>query len=149
MKPLKLQHLIKTALVIFMALNLFLQPSASADSALKEQSLLPCQPGVVKQTVSITVLLDGQEIYNIPNVEWIENETVSLAMKNAKCANSTFTFETNTSCPYGDLVTTIGGLYPGYRKYWQLLINDQLSQKGIDTAIVMPDDKIKWKNASF
>ncbi|NET44231.1 DUF4430 domain-containing protein [Okeania sp. SIO2B3] len=133
--------------VAMLAFNLFLQPSATAESELSAKAISQCPPA--SKTVSINVELNGEKIYDIQNVPWIENETVSLAMKNAKFVDSTFTYETNTSSPFGDLVTTIGGNGPGFKKYWQLRINDKPSLRGIDTAILPTCDQIEWKNESF
>ncbi|NEP00898.1 MAG: DUF4430 domain-containing protein [Symploca sp. SIO2E9] len=142
MKHWKPHNVIFAALVCFLAFNLFLQPSAEAKGLTNAQADKLCIPG----TVSITVSLDGDDIYNIPKVAWIENETVSLAMKNAKCADATFTYDTDTSCPFGDLVTTIGGNFPGKGKFWQLSINGTPSMNGIDTAILEECDEITWTN---
>mgnify|MGYP000568535119 CR=1 FL=1 len=130
--------------VAMLGFNLFLQPSATAECTWPSQTIP--QSAQTSETVSINVKLNGEEIYDIQNVPWIENETVSLAMKNAKCVDSNFTYEVETDCIYGDFVTTIGGESPGEGKFWKLFINGEASQTGMDTTILTPNQQIEWQN---
>lgn len=99
----------------------------------------------IQNTVSLEVdFPDGKKIY-IESIPWIQNETVSLAMGNAKCFKPDFTYETAYYCPYGRLITDIMGMVPTQnRQYWVLYINGKLSEFGMDTTLLKPKDKIRW-----
>ncbi|NEO82184.1 DUF4430 domain-containing protein [Moorena sp. SIO4G3] len=78
---------------------------------------------------------------------WIENSTVSLAMRNLSELGE-LQFKTKFSCPFGDLVTSIDSVPPGQDQFWALFINNNFSEFGIDTAILKNGDSVLWKICS-
>lgn len=97
----------------------------------------------------MTVTSNEGLLFDIQNIPWISGETVRLAMMNAQNIDDEFSFDTQFSCPFGDYVTSIGGISPLSSEFWQLSINKDISQKGIDTATVEVNDEIQWVLTSY
>jgi uncharacterized Fe-S cluster protein YjdI len=113
-----------------------------------ETSVVSCSQS--QGTVSLTVKKGNTTLFNIPNVPWIEGETVRLAMLNAeKSVDPSFKFKEKFSCPFGNLVTQIGNVIPNKKEFWALYVNDKFSDRGIDTAVLQKDDKIQWQIQSI
>jgi hypothetical protein len=107
--------------------------------------------GEAQGTVSFTVdFSSGSDQTNIEidDAPWTKNSTVSLVMDNLEYLGK-IEFETDFSCPYGDLVTSINSVLPGTNQYWALFINGSLSDYGIDSAILDNGDAIEWQILSY
>ena len=78
----------------------------------------------------------------VTKAPWTENATVSLAMRNLEELGE-LQFETEFSCPFGDLVSSIDGVSPDKEHYWALMINDHLSRFGIDSTVLRNGDSVR------
>ncbi|BAZ48908.1 hypothetical protein NIES4103_15190 [Nostoc sp. NIES-4103] len=94
--------------------------------------------------VTILVFDDKKVIFNIEEVPWVEGETVRTAMLNAAQMEPSFKFETGNIDGSGEIVTKIGDSQAEADEFWALSINDELSEQGIDTAVVNNGDVIIW-----
>lgn len=94
--------------------------------------------------VTILVFDDKKVIFNIEEVPWVEGETVRTAMLNAAQMEPSFKFETGNIDGSGEIVTKIGDSQAEAEEFWALSINDELSEQGIDTAVVNNGDVILW-----
>ncbi|MEH1814599.1 MAG: DUF4430 domain-containing protein [Nostoc sp.] len=95
-------------------------------------------------TVSIVVLDDGKDIYNLQSVPWVEGETVRTAMLNVNNKEPSFKFESEHIDDYGEFVTKIGDSQAQAEEFWALFINGEASDEGIDTTVVNNGDVILW-----
>jgi Domain of unknown function (DUF4430) len=97
----------------------------------------------VQDKVSLTVQMPKGGPLKL-SAPWTKNATVSLAMHNLEYQKF-LKFSTKFSCPYGSLVTQINDVSPAKGQYWALLINNSLSNFGIDSATLQKNDSILWK----
>ena len=100
------------------------------------------------QTVSVLVKNpDGTQL-QIPNIPWVENCTVHLAMMNAQHLDPHLRFDTSYFCPYGSFVTSIDGFQESGNHFWALYVNGTFAQLGMDTQLLNPNDKVTWEVAT-
>jgi Domain of unknown function (DUF4430) len=97
------------------------------------------------QYVSMVVQNPNGTTQTTASIPWIQNMNVLLAMENANSINPTFSYATQYYCPYGQYVTTINKFYEGGDYYWELLVNGNYAQFGIETQPLNPGDVITWK----
>jgi len=110
----------------------------------------------------IKIIINDQLTTNRPiayesQSPYVPQITVSLAMRNlaATTKNSTnksirpFVFTTKSYVPYGDMVTSINGQWPGKNQYWKMTVNNLSSQCGIDTYILNNGDVIRWSLETY
>lgn len=97
------------------------------------------------QVVSITVKNpDGTQL-QIPNVPWVENCTVHLAMMNAQQINPHLLVDTSYFCPFGSFATSIDGFQESGDHFWALYVNGTFAQLGMDTQLLRPNDQVVWQ----
>jgi hypothetical protein len=96
------------------------------------------------KTVAMVVANPNGTVLKVPNVPWVQNMNVHLAMRNAQSVNPKFTFAAAYYCPYGSYVTTINGFYEGGSNYWALFVNGSYAQYGIDTQLLNAGDTFSW-----
>ncbi|GBF81967.1 DUF4430 domain-containing protein [Aphanothece sacrum] len=142
-------------LLIFLAMFIVFSTPAYAKSDIQEQ--LPSVVNSVSQTaqessppcskvpgsVSVIVQLPNRPPLQL-KAPWTEQATVSLAMNNLEYQNL-LQYDTDFSCPYGNLVTSINGVTPSPTQSWFLFINQTLSKVGLDSAILNNNDVVVWK----
>jgi len=104
----------------------------------------------------VKIIVNDRSITNRPiefesQSPYVPQITVSLAMRNlaATTKNSTnvstkFVYTTNSYVPYGDMVTSINGQWPGKNQYWKMTVNNLPATCGIDTYILNNGDVIRW-----
>lgn len=97
------------------------------------------------QTVSVLIKNpDGTQLL-IPNVPWIENCNVHLAMLNAEQIDPHLAFSTSYFCPYGSFANSIDGFQESGAHFWALYVNGVFAQHGMDTQLLNPNDKVTWQ----
>jgi hypothetical protein len=69
--------------------------------------------------------------------------TVRQVMMVAPCQFGALAFTYTASCPFGTFVNTINGVSPG-SSYWELVINGQPANCGMDTCAVSAGATVYW-----
>jgi hypothetical protein len=98
-----------------------------------------------KKEVIYTIYLENEEVKEILPYE--ENLTVLKALEQVTQKNS-ISIDTQ-KYDFGIIVNKIGNLGGNKTKGWVFYQNSKMGDKGADTTILNPDDRVEWKYQSF
>jgi len=130
---------------------------STASTARPESSMCSNQCGMANKNEFVTVTVDDRKVTNRPDIfqeksPYLQQLTVSLSMRNlaaSKTNSQPFNFTTKFSLPYGDMVTSINGIFPKENQYWKLSVNNVDSMCGIDFRILNSGDVVQWALEEF
>lgn len=119
----------------------------ASTQALADQDCFNCQSWTC-DTVTLTIEVPNQPVQTLTNVPYIKGMNVRLAFYNA-AALANVSFGSTNFCPFGGFVTTINGYTPTGNDYWSLSINGKVSDTGMDTTLLKPNDRITWSVKTY